>query len=297
MMLRFCTACPAAPLPRLSIAQIARTTHPSTSTRSSASFVPTTAATLGARSPASTRTNGLPRTPLVRCRSPRRASSGCVEDRVRVDQHSARERHDVRREGDARRDARRVAVRARSRADGDARPSRRRESRRSLRQRAIHARRASGAGDAALRVDDDLRAACRSMPQRQQREQRRRRIAAGIGDELRLARSRRAPIRSIRTPPIASAAILRREIDHPHAGASNCGTIARDSSSLRRRSTTSPAQRAPQHAAGLVEAVRRRASSGKVIAERARRRGCGSRATPSSTNGCACSKRIASAAA
>ena len=96
-------ACPAAPLPRLSIAQIARTTRPSNvDTQISASFVPATAATLGAWPRESTRTNGLPAyARCVRCVH-RVGVERFVEDRVRVDEHPARDRHDVRREGDAR---------------------------------------------------------------------------------------------------------------------------------------------------------------------------------------------------
>ena len=95
--------------------------------------------------------------PRRRARTPHRLHRrrGLVEDRIGVDEHSARERHDVRREGTLA-GFRRHAVPARFRADGDARPNRRRESRRHFGKERLHARTAAGAGDPALRIDDEL---------------------------------------------------------------------------------------------------------------------------------------------
>ena len=108
------------------------------------------------------------------------------EHRVRVDQHAARERNDVRREHDRRVDARCreflrdlglmpmavEAVRPHVVVDfGEERRRRRRPAR---------------AGDAALGVDDDLHDLYRQRRERPQRKQRRGRVTARIGDERRL---------------------------------------------------------------------------------------------------------------
>ena len=284
----FCTAWPAAPLPRLSIAQttirvpVAR----SVKTPSSAASVPCTRDELGRDS---LRAAASP--PAMSRRRPRAARA-----RPSPDLHVAR--RDQARGGRAAgagrsRPESRAPARSRARA-GASRPCTA-ETFSSTTPRGIGLQRPAGARDPGLRVDDDA-ARLDHTCERREREQRGGRVAAGVRDQRPGRREelgngvapaprarRRAGARSRTTPRRATASqagARRRDRRRRRRGAARAPPLARGRGSRRRAPRRS---RGPRRS-GRTPARCRCRAAGRARS-RAARRASPSRAQPARARG------------
>ena len=264
----FCTAWPAAPLPKLSSAERMWITPSRSATASCASFVFSSAGQMRHALVAEHRHERVVR---VEARVERQHL--VAADRLRAERGRRRRgcRAAAARRAARRRSARRCrprALLARSRADGDGRSDRRRARRRRLRRRAI---RTFGLRPApviplfASMIDGGDPVAERS--QRHEREQRGGDVAAGVGDRTNCARSGRDSARANRRRRLRCARVSRkaseRSITRAPAASRRGRVFVRDFVVAGQEDDVVRAD-AGQRGAALLEADPRCGSHGKM---------------------------------